>query len=281
MLAFAQARVDRPPRERTAQGPRAGPAALDGISQPPAGFLIVQQLRPTFQDDLADDLGHRVQILERGHGDHVAQASKIGFRAAAILGRASAVAANADRIGLAVLRLHSVLNADLMPPGNVQVVLVDEPGSLAQLQCRKRHLGRSGGEFPRAVARGTETELIEVNALPPHRDLDGAVQLAQGAGVRDQHPPPYHRVDAEQPNLDLYDRFRIPRRQRRFSAGSGSLRGSRHPASLSPIAPAVAGTPQILMLSWPKAVATRPAGFSTSQSSIHSRHCGGAASGFT
>jgi hypothetical protein len=29
--------------------------------QPPAGFLIIQQLRPAFQDDLADDLGHRVQ----------------------------------------------------------------------------------------------------------------------------------------------------------------------------------------------------------------------------
>src|SRR4051794_6666867 len=143
-----------------------------------------------------------------------------------------------------------------MPPGNVQVVLVGEPCPFAQLQCRKRHLRRSGGEFPRTIARSTEAELIEVDALPPHPDLDHAVQLAQGAGVRDQHPPPYHRVDAEQPNLDLYDRFRIPRRQRRFSAGSGSLRGSRHPASLSPIAPAVAGTPQILMLSIGQGVET-------------------------
>jgi hypothetical protein len=66
-----------------------------------------------------EDRATRVQILERGHGDDVPQASKIGFRAAAILGWASAVAANADRIGLAVLRLHPVLNADLVAPRNV------------------------------------------------------------------------------------------------------------------------------------------------------------------
>ena len=147
-----------------------------------------------------------------------------------------------------------------MPPGNVQVVLVGEPCPFAQLQCRKRHLGRSGGEFPRAVARGTQAELIEVDALPPHRDLDGAVQLAQGAGVRYQHPPPYHRADAEQPDLDLYNRFRIRQRQRRFTAGSGSLRGSRHPVSLSPIAPPVASTPQILMLSLLKRQSRRSRG---------------------
>ena len=46
VLAFAQARVDRAARERTALGPLACPAALDGMFQPPAGFLIVQQLRP-------------------------------------------------------------------------------------------------------------------------------------------------------------------------------------------------------------------------------------------
>src|SRR3954452_9437054 len=110
MLASAPAHVDRAARERTALGPLACPAALDGMSQPPAGFLILQQFRPAFQDDLADDLGHRVQILKRGHGDHVAQASEINFRAAAILGWASAVAAKADRIALAGLRLHPVLN---------------------------------------------------------------------------------------------------------------------------------------------------------------------------
>src|SRR3954451_2448067 len=49
---------------------------------------------------------------------------------------------------------------------------------------RKRYRGRSGGEFPRAIARGPQAELIEVDALPPHRDLDGAVQLTQGAGIR-------------------------------------------------------------------------------------------------
>src|SRR4051794_39530327 len=90
VLAFAQACVDRTAREWTALSAFARLVALNGILQPPAGFLIVQQLRPALQDDLADDLGHRVQILERGHGDRVVQASKIGLWTAAILGRASA-----------------------------------------------------------------------------------------------------------------------------------------------------------------------------------------------
>ena len=35
-------------------------------------------------------------------------------------------------IGLSRLRLQTVLDADLMAPGNVQVVLVDETGAVAE-----------------------------------------------------------------------------------------------------------------------------------------------------
>ena len=35
------------------------------------------------------------------------------------------------------------------------------------------------------------------------------MQLAQGAGVRQQHAPPHHRADPEQPNLDLNDAGRV------------------------------------------------------------------------
>lgn len=147
MFAFPQSRVDRSAGERAALRALARLAVLDGI--------------------LADDLGHGIQILERGHRNRGIQASEVGFRPAAILRWASAAAADADGIGLTGLRLHPVLDADLVAPGNVQVVIVGKPNPPAQLQRCKRHLGRGRGQFPRAVARGTETELIKVDALPP------------------------------------------------------------------------------------------------------------------
>ena len=92
---------------------------------------------------------------------------------------------------------------------------------------------------------------MEVDALPPHRDLDHTVQLVQSAGARHQQVPPHHRADPEQPNLDLHDLSHsgVGRGRDSFNDRSGLLRGLRHSASLSPIAPTVASTPQILMLS--------------------------------
>ena len=40
-----------------------------------------------------------------------------------------------------------------------------------------------------------------MDALPPHRDMDDTVQLAQGTAARQQHPLPDHRADPEQPDL--------------------------------------------------------------------------------
>ena len=56
------------------------------------------------------------------------------LRTAAILGRAGAVAPCAGGIVLPSPRLEPVLDADLMAPGDVQVVLAGEPGTFAQSQ---------------------------------------------------------------------------------------------------------------------------------------------------
>jgi len=78
-----------------------------------------------------------------------------------------------------------------------------------------------------------------VNAFPPHRDLDDTVKLTQRAGARHQHAPPHHRADSEQPDLDLHNLGPVGVRCRRDSSNdrSGWLRSSRHPISLSSIAP--------------------------------------------
>jgi hypothetical protein len=68
----------------------------------------------------------------------------------------------------------------IVTPRNVQVVLADEPGTPSELQRRKGHVRRGRRQFPRAVPGGAKAELIEVAAFPTHRDLEHAVQLAQG-----------------------------------------------------------------------------------------------------
>ena len=54
MLAIPEPGVDRSPRERPPLGLLARFAALDGLLQPPAGFFVVQQIRPAFLNDLAE-----------------------------------------------------------------------------------------------------------------------------------------------------------------------------------------------------------------------------------
>jgi hypothetical protein len=54
------------------------------------------------------------------------------LRAAAILGWTGAVAPSANGIGLPSLPLQPVFDADLMAPGNIQVVLINKPRPLAK-----------------------------------------------------------------------------------------------------------------------------------------------------
>jgi len=106
------------------------------------------------------------------------------------------------------------------------------PGAPAQLEHRQRDVGRGGRHLPRSVALGAEAELIQVDALPPHRDLDHPVQLAQGTGARHQQAPPHHRTDPEQPHLNLNDPGRVRTGQCGISGWFGLLRGSGHKASI-------------------------------------------------
>lgn len=91
-----------------------------------------------------------------------------------------------------------------------------------------------------------------MNAFPPHRDLDGAVQLAQSAGAPYQQTAPHHWNDPEQPDLDLHDLAPVSVSHQRgsFNDRSGRLRRSRHFTVYARLHLAVAGTPQILMLSY-------------------------------
>ena len=109
-------------------------------------------------------------------------------------------------------------------------LLVREPGTAAELQRRQGHIGRGRRHLPGAVAAGAEAELVQVYAFSPHRDLDRAVRLAQGAGVQHQQPAPHHRADPKQPDFNLDDANRAGngRCGVGVSAGFRLLRRSGH-----------------------------------------------------
>lgn len=66
---------------------------------------------------------------------------------------------------------------DFVLPGNIEVVFVEKRAAIAQLQGVERDIGGCGRRFPRAVTDRVHDELIKVDALPAHRDLENAVKF--------------------------------------------------------------------------------------------------------
>jgi hypothetical protein len=126
----------------------------------PTDFRVVEDLQPALPRDVADDLCHGCEVVAAVQRQDVVAVLHERVRATAVLRWTGAVAGGTDGIGLACLRNPPVLDADLMPPGNVQVVLIDEPrapcaaaGLLASRQATRpttprshsaRHEGRTG-----------------------------------------------------------------------------------------------------------------------------------------
>jgi len=88
-------------------------------------------------------------------------------------------------------------------PWTIEIVLGAEAGSQAEPKLRERDIWRPGCQFLRAEPSGPERELEQVDALPADHDLDDTVQLTQGHAGWNLNPPPDHRADAEQPELEL------------------------------------------------------------------------------
>jgi len=250
MLASTQTVIDRPPGEWPSFGTLACLAAPDGRLQSPSRLVFVEDFRPAIQRDLADDLGHGLEILKRIQRQRPVTRSHESCWSTTVLRRAGTTAADAGRVCLSHFRLLAILDANLVAPRNVQVVLVDEPGNLSELQRRKGHVRRGRRQFRRAVTGGAKAELVEVDAFRTHRGLEHAVQLAQGTGRGHQLAPSHHRADAKQPHLDLHNRVCVRRGRRKVLCRQRLLRPARHPDRLLPHLPLVLSTPQILMLSY-------------------------------
>ena len=112
-----------------------------GLRAPPERRGGVDRL--TVEEELRFlDLGHGAKVFERIQRQHLIVPRHEDSRASAILGRAGAATAGASGIGLASFRLQSIFYANLMVPGDIQVVLVNKPRALAEPQRNQRHVGR-------------------------------------------------------------------------------------------------------------------------------------------
>jgi hypothetical protein len=213
MFVAAQTGVHVAPGKRPPLGSLPHFAPLDGVFEAPARLLVIEYLRSLFQHDLPEDFGHGVQVFESIERKPVVTGGHEAFRAAAILGRAGAIAVGTEGIALPGLWLQPILDADLMAPGNVEVILVDEPRTFTEPQCRQGRVWRRRRYLLGTVARGAQAELIKVNAFPAHCNLDHAMEFSKTERCRHQDAAPDHRADARQPNLDLQDLASVCRRR--------------------------------------------------------------------
>ena len=86
VLALSQTSIDRAPRERPTSSTLARLAPIERVLQSPAGLLVIQQLRTSFQDNLTEDLDHGAQVLERIQRPGIVQSREIAAWAAASSG---------------------------------------------------------------------------------------------------------------------------------------------------------------------------------------------------
>src|SRR5271169_1510472 len=98
MLAIAQTGIDRPPGEWPPPGTLARLAALDRRLQRPPRLVIVEDLWPAIQRNLANDLGHGFEVLEGIQRQQVITPGHEGRRSAAVL-RSRPRSARAGRPG--------------------------------------------------------------------------------------------------------------------------------------------------------------------------------------
>ena len=205
MFVAAQTGVHVAPRKWPPLSLFSRRGSLKGVLQLGARVPVIEQLRSILQHNLLKNRGHGVQVLKCIERKPVVTGGHEAFRAAAILGRAGAVAVGTEGRALPGPWLQPILDADLMALGNAEVILIDEPRTFAEPQCRQGRVWRRRRYLPGTVARGTQAELIKVYAFPAHRDLDHAMEFSKTERCRHQDAAPDHRADARQPNLGLQD----------------------------------------------------------------------------
>jgi hypothetical protein len=124
VLAIAKTGIYGTPRKRPSLSPNTRFASLDGVLELPARFVI-EDHRPVFQRDLAQNPDHDVQVFDGIERQQVVAAGYEPLWTPAILGWTAAAAPGAAWIELVRLRRQVGLDSDLVSPRDLQVVLVN------------------------------------------------------------------------------------------------------------------------------------------------------------
>jgi hypothetical protein len=133
-----------------------------------------------------------------------------GPGAPAIFRGCCTLATNAD--GVPALRLHRQLlfDANLMLPQVPKVILVQESLAESEAQVGEPDLRRvirkpQTTGLRDAITLPPDDELMEMLAFPAHGDLEGIMQVGNGAIAADEKTPPDARTDLSQPDVELVD----------------------------------------------------------------------------
>ncbi len=144
---------------------------------------------------------------------------------------------------------HDLLDADLVAPGEVEVVLVGETLAHPKAERGQAHLMRVVGEghptsIGDAVALGVNDEAVQVGIGPAEGELDGGVKLGDSRFSGDQQAAPDQRADSVEPDAELVDnrwvggghttpcsteatgQGAVPSRERRETARRGDYTGN-------------------------------------------------------
>jgi hypothetical protein len=91
-----------------------------------------------------------------------------------------------------------------------EVVFVQESLVDAEFAVAEANLARIGGEADSTasadpVILAVDVEPMEVQVTPVESNLQGVMEVGDGAVRADQQPPPDHRADAPNPGVELTD----------------------------------------------------------------------------
>jgi hypothetical protein len=97
-----------------------------------------------------------------------------------------------------------------VPPGNVEVVLIEEALACPKVEISQAYLiwivGKGDpAKVGDAVVLAVSDELMEMRVAPAKGDLDGGVQLGDGCVIGDQQAAPDQRADSVEPDAELVD----------------------------------------------------------------------------
>ncbi len=176
---------------------------------------ITRLFRTLRVDDTLQHLADLLDVVPRQFELLVIRPFQVGPGPAAIFGRGSLRACNADRINLSCLHTPHRLQTNLVLPRVAEVVLVKKPLVGPEVKIRQTDLAGIGpkGRATRPtyfVLLASDHKPVEVRVGPMEGSLEGVTKIGDRGLASSQNPSPHRRVDPSQQKVELIDFGRVP-----------------------------------------------------------------------